>query len=614
MSNGLNADKIQGLTSVEASKRLLQYGKNIVSEKKSSRLLIIAKKFWAPIPWMLEITIILQLILNKYDEAIIIFVLLIFNSILSFYQEERANKALALLRKHLAIKARVFRDEQWQLISAEELVPGDIVHLRMGDITPADIKLTNGNLLIDQSVLTGEAMPIEGVSGATAYSGSLIKRGEATGEVISTGKNTYFGKSVELIQTAKAETHIKTVIFTIIKYLVTIDSLLALSVFIFAIVTNLILTDIIPYALILIIASIPVALPATFTLATAVGAIRLAKQNVLVTHLTAIEEAATMDVVCIDKTGTITQNQLELAKIKPFLPYTENDLLYYASLASDESSQDPIDQAILTAAYALKIDYLQAEKIKFTPFDPAIKRTEAIIHINNHYVRVIKGTPDIVAGMVNSVENITENVSQLAEHGYRVLAVAIDKSYEDDIKNHLEFVGLIAFNDPERSDSKSLLKQINQYGLKVIMVTGDNIATAKAVAEDVEIGAHTASSSILQSGNRNILNYDVFAGMFPEDKFRLVKTLQTEHHIVGMTGDGVNDAPALKQAEVGIAVANATDVAKSAASIVLTNSGLSGILSAIEVSRRIYQRMLTYILNKIIKSFEIAIFLSVGDR
>lgn len=606
-------NNFRGLSSSEASELLLKYGRNIVTEKQPQWFLVFAKKFWSPVPWMLEITIILQLILHKYNEAIIIFILLIFNSALSFFQEGRANKALALLRKHLAIKTRALRDAHWQLIDAAELVPSDIVHLRMGDISPADIKLINGNILIDQSILTGEAMPIEGETGKIIYSGALIRRGEATGEVTATGKSTYFGKSVELIQTAKAESHVKTIIFTIIKYLVTLDGLLSLCVFIFAIMANLPLTEIIPFILILIVASIPVALPATFTLATALGAIQLAKQNVLVTHLTAIEEAATMDVVCVDKTGTITQNQLQLAKAQPFPPYTETDLLHYAALASDESSQDPIDQAIFSTSRLLNIPTSAPRRTSFIPFDPAIKRTEAIFNIDNHQLRVVKGTPDIIAAMANNIINISDEVTKLAENGFRILAVAVDKYYKDEADNQFDLVGLIAFSDTERADSKSLLSQLKQYGLRVLMVTGDNIATAKTVAANVGIGNHVSSAQVLQSTQvTNILDYDVFSGMFPEDKFRLVKKLQAENHIVGMTGDGVNDAPALKQAEVGIAVANATDVAKAAASVVLTKAGLSGLLSSIEVSRHIYQRMLTYILNKIIKSFEIAIFLSVG--
>ncbi|MHB1947904.1 MAG: plasma-membrane proton-efflux P-type ATPase [Gammaproteobacteria bacterium] len=599
-----------GLTSDEAHRRLSRNGLNTIEEIRPNKLWVFLKKFWSPVPWMLEITIILQIILSKYDEAIIIAVLLLFNSILSFFQEERANKALALLRHHLSIKARVSRDKNWQLIPAKELVLGDIVHLRMGDISPADIHLFEGKVLIDQSVLTGEALPIESEVGTVAYSGAVIKQGEATGEVIATGKNTYFGKSVELIQTAKSKSHIKNIIFAIIKYLVTIDTVLAACVLIFALVTHYPIIQILPFILILIVASIPVALPATFTLATALGAVQLAKKGVLVTHLTAIEEAATMDVVCVDKTGTITQNQLYLAELKSFQPYSDDQLLYFAALASDESAQDPIDSAILLAARSSKINMPVTERIKFIPFDPAIRRTEAIVKQNGDVLRIIKGSPDIISSLITPSPNISREVLQLAEKGCRVLAIALDKG---NLANNLKFVGLVALNDPPRKDSKSLLNQLKEFGLRILMVTGDHIATAKTIAANVGMGSRICSSvSLQQKSYDNILNCDVFAGMFPEDKFRLVQALQHNDHVVGMTGDGVNDAPALKQAEVGIAVENATDVAKAAASLVLTQPGLTGIISAVETSRQIYQRMLTYILNKIIKSFEIAVFLSLG--
>jgi H+-transporting ATPase len=611
--NNQSINNLSGLSSLEARNRLIQYGDNIVEEKQPHRFIIFVKKFWSPVPWMLEITILLQLVLMKYDETIIISTLLLFNSLLSFFQEERANKVLTLLRHHLAIKARVYRDSQWQLIAAKELVPGDIVHLRMGDISPADIKLIAGNISIDQSILTGESMPIEGDAGKIAYSGAVIKRGEATGEIIATGKNTFFGKSIELVKTAKADSHIKHIIFKIIKYLVTIDILLAACVFIFAIMTKFPIMEILPFILILVVASIPVALPATFTFATALGAIQLTKLGVLVTHLTSIEEAATMDVLCIDKTGTITENKLQLAKIKAFASYTESELLYFAALASDESTQDPIDQAILSAAYARNLLGSIPERLSFIPFSPTIRRTEATYDLNNNRLCVIKGAPDIIATLSADGISISDDIAELAKNGYRIIAVAVNKNTKSETDSSLQLVGLIAFNDPPRTDSKSLLHQLKEYGLQILIVTGDNKATATSIAANVGIHAKATSAQSLQPSKKNdVLNYNVFAGMFPEDKFKLVKTLQASNHIVGMTGDGVNDAPALKQAEVGIAVESATDVAKAAASIVLTKAGLSGILSAIEVSRHIYQRMLTYILNKIIKSLEIAVFLSLG--
>ena len=483
----------EGLTSIEAQKRLAQYGSNLIEEKKSNRFIVLAKKFWSPIPWMLELTIVLQFTLGKYNEALIILALLVFNSLLSFFQEEKANKALSLLRHHLAIKARVLRDSQWQLISAKELVPGDIIHIRVGDILPADVNLLDGNVLIDQSVLTGEALPIEGEAGKIAYSGAIIKRGEATCEVVATGKNTYFGKSVELIQTAKANSHAKNIIFTIIKYLVTIDILLALSVFIFAIKVRLPIVDVLLFILILIVASIPVALPATFTLTTALGAVQLAKRGILVTHLTAIEEAATMDVLCADKTGTITENRLKIAKINPFAPYTESELVHYASLASDESSQDPIDQALLFEAHRRQLATSPNERISFIPFDPSTKRTEALFKQDGKQVHVIKGTPDIVASLVSAEVNISSEVSQMAEQGDRVLAVAVNKDEGGSTGNQLELVGLISLSDPPRNDSKSLLQQLIQYGLRILMVTGDNKETAAAVAHNVGMNTRIVS-------------------------------------------------------------------------------------------------------------------------
>ncbi len=605
-------DKAQGLSSNEAQQRLLQYGPNLVEEKQQHPLVLLIKKFWAPVPWMLEITIILQCFLGKMNETLIMTALLIFNAVLSFFQEERANKALQLLKQHLSIKARVLRDGQWQLISALALVPDDIVYLRMGDMIPADIRLHEGRLLIDQSILTGEALPIESTVNMTVYTGSLIKRGEATGKVIATGKNTFYGKTAELVKIAKSESHITTLIFTVVKYLVTMDVLLAIAVFIDALISHLPLTDIIPYVLILLVASIPIALPVTFTLATALGAMQLTKRGVLVTHLLAIEDAAMMDVVCCDKTGTITQNKLQVAQLKPFSAYSVDDLLYFAALACDEATQDPIDKAILTAAHARQLMNVHAERIELVPFDPAFKRSEAVYILDHRTIRVVKGAPDAIKQLVFNSSDMSGEIMQMASQGCRVLAVAMrveDKITDDE--QSFNFVGLIALNDPPRDDSKTLIQRLKELGLRIIMVTGDSLATAKTIASMVGIGHKACLPEVLKQTAKTG-DFDVFASMFPEDKYRLVQNLQKSNHTVGMTGDGVNDAPALKQAHIGIAVSNATDIAKAAASIVLTQSGLGGILSVVESSRRIYQRMLTYLLNKIIKSFEIAIFLSIG--
>lgn len=597
---------LSGLTDQEAKKHLSQYGYNVIEEKKRKLWIIFLKKFWTPISWMLEITIILQSVLGKWDESIIISALLLFNAIISFFQEGRANKTLTLLKNHLAIKARVLRDSQWQLIPAKDLVPNDIVHLRMGDLSPADIRLLDGKLLIDQSILTGEALPIEGEVGTIAYSGAMVKRGEATGEVIATGKNSFFGRTAQLIKTAKSKSHIENFIFSIVKYLVTIDVVLALIVLIYAFITKLPISDVVPYVLILLVASIPIALPATFTLATALGATHLAKRNVLVTHLLAIEDAAMMEVVCCDKTGTMTQNKLKVTLLKTFSSYTEEELLFFAALASDEATQDPIDKAILSEARARNLLNSFPERLEFIPFDPLYKRSEAVFILDNKKVRVMKGAPNLIEKLTSNSFNINEEITRMASKGYRVLSV-ITK-----IQDKFDLVGLIAFQDPPREDTISSIQKLKALGIRILMVTGDNLATAKTIAEKIGLNRKRCGAETIQKLDSDITDCDVFAEMFPEDKFHLVKTLQKNGKVVGMTGDGVNDAPALKQANVGIAVSNATDIAKAAASIILMQPGLSGILSAVETSRRIYQRMLTYVLNKVTKSFEIAVFLSLG--
>jgi H+-transporting ATPase len=606
-------DKIAGLTDAEAKQRLFQYGRNYITKKRPHNLMLILRKFWAPIPWMLEVTIILQLIIGKIEEAIIITALLIFNSLLSFFQEERANKALTILKKHLAINARVLRDGKWQLITAENLVPDDIIHLRMGDISPADIRIISGNASLDQSVLTGEALPTEGTEGSIVYSGTIIKRGEVTGKVIATGVNTYFGKTVELIQTAKTQSHINNIIFTILKYLVVVSVLLVSMVLVYAFFSKLPLIEIIPYILVLLVASIPVALPATFTLATALGAQLLAKHGVLVTRLSAIEEAAVIDVICLDKTGTITSNKLTLVDLYSYHPYSNEDLLKFALLSSDEATQDPIDAAIFSVARTNGTLITLPMDLRFVPFDSVNKRTEAIFTQNGKIFHILKGSPDIIVDIISKPNNLLQDTSRLAAKGCRVLAVAVSETNNNEKQNKFSLAGLLAFYDPPRNDSMLLIKKLKDMGLRVQMVTGDGLVTAQAIAEQVGIGNRVCHQTMInQEPYNQIFNCDVFAGVFPQDKFTLVKTLQKLGHSTGMTGDGVNDAPALKQAEVGIAVANAVDVAKSAASIVLTQLGLGGIIITVNTSRQIHKRMLTYILNKITKSFEIAIFLSLS--
>ncbi|MHB8258058.1 MAG: plasma-membrane proton-efflux P-type ATPase [Acidiferrobacterales bacterium] len=601
------APPLEGLSSAEAQRRLEQFGPNAVAEERRSPLLALLKKFWDPVPWMLEAAVVLEVILGKKDEAIIIGALLLVNAILSFLQESRANQALALLKSRLAVRARVRRDGRWQQVAAEALVPGDVIHLRMGDLSPADVHLTEGQVLLDQSALTGESLPVEAAAGAQSYAGAVVKRGEATGEVTATGANTYFGKTAELVRTAKTVSHLQTIIFTIVKYLVAVDAALVTALLVYALATGLALGDVIPFVLILLVASVPAALPATFTLATALGARELARSGVLVTRLSAIEEAAAMDVLASDKTGTITENRLALAGLQPVAPHSEAELLRAAALACDEATQDPIDLAILEAARAQSALTDPPERLQFIPFDPATKRSEGLYRDAGRNLRVVKGAVRAVCSLCAHAPDLDADVDRMAAKGYRILAVAAGPD------GNLDMLGLLALQDPPRADSKSLIDNLRGLGVRVVMVTGDDLATARAVAAEVGLGDRACPPEVLHGeGNANLMDCDVFARVFPEDKFHLVQALQRGGHVVGMTGDGVNDAPALKQAEVGIAVANATDVAKASASLVLTNPGLSDALAAVETSRRIYQRMLTYTLNKIIKTIEIAVFLSVG--
>jgi H+-transporting ATPase len=607
MANATGTVQHRGLSSDEAARRLREFGPNAVSEPKRHPVLAFLGKFWAPVPWLLEVTVVLELLLHKRTEAVIIGILLLFNASLSLFQEQKTQNALAALRKRLPVRTRVLRDEQWQLTDVQEVVRGDVVHVRVGDFVPADIRIVEGQVLLDQSVLTGESLPVDASSGNIAYAGAVVKRGEATGEVIATGERTKFGRTAGLVSTAKTVSHLQTIIFAIVRDLVIVDLLLIAVLFIYSRYASLPLREMLPFSLILLVASVPVALPATFTLATALGSTDLVKSGVLVTRLSAIEEAAAMDILLSDKTGTITENQLVLATMIAYPPYSESDLLRFASFASDEASQDPIDLAILKRAQNQGVDSSAFNRIAFVPFDPATKLSEASVKNMGNELRAIKGAPQAVTAWITVAPNWEEDAERFGQQGFRVLAVAGGPG------NDLRLIGLLAFQDPPRSDSKRLIENLHALGVRTVMVTGDGPATAIAIAAQVGIGKRICEPKELKtSRGDNVLQYDVFAGVLPEDKFDLVRSVQQTGHVIGMTGDGVNDAPALKQAEVGIAVSSATDVAKAAASVVLTNPGLGDILAAVKVSRQIYQRMLTYTLNKIIKTIEIALFLSLG--
>ena len=595
-SNGLNESDI--------SSRHEKYGFNEVLSKKESTLKKFASKFWSPIPWMLEITIIITGILGKYRDMYIIAFLLVFNGVLSFMQESRAQNAVELLKKKLHVKARVLRDGKWKQVEARDLVPGDVIHVRNGDIVPADLKIIKGDVHVDQSSLTGESMPVSRSSTQLLYSASTVKKGEADAIVTLTGSKTLFGRTTDLVANAGSQSHIEKLILGIVKYLIVIDSLLVISIVGYSYYIHIPVGDIIPFALVVLITSIPVALPATFTIAMSVGAAEMSRKGVLVTRLTAIEDAASMDVVCLDKTGTITKNVLSVMDPVTY-NCTEKDLLSYAVIASDSSSEDSIDDAIIEYARSKGYSPDLSRRTSFTPFDPHTKRTEALVETGEGKVKLTKGSPPVLMKLYPYPEKMTDDVDNLSKKGYRVIAVAIEGS-----ENRI--VGLIPLHDPPREDSSILISELKDLSIDSKMVTGDSKAIAGEIASQVGIGTRTCDVADALKGSVNIENYDVFSDVFPEDKYAVVKKLQDEGHIVGMTGDGVNDAPALKQAEVGISVSTGTDVAKAAASIVLTHEGVSDIVESVKSGRRIYQRMLTYILNKIIKTIQVVFFLTIS--
>jgi len=591
----------RGLTESEVRRRQAEYGLNQVAPQRVSPIRQLATKFWGPIPWMLEFTFILELWLHKPVEALIIAFLLVFNAVLGFAEERRAQSALELLRSQLRVQARVLRDGEWREVSASELVPGDYVHLRMGDFAPADIRLEDGNVLVDQSSLTGESAPVERGPAALVYSGSVIRRGEASGEVTATGSRSYFGKTAELVRDAQGRSSMEALVLGIVRTLMILDGALVAAILVYASAAHVSLATILPFALILLVASVPVALPATFTLAAAVASVELARRGVLVTHLPAIEEAAAMNQLCTDKTGTLTQNQLTVVDVMPAPGMGREDLLAHAALASDPATQDPLDLAVLSRADTEGVTL--PHRLSLTPFDPATKRSEAtFLGPDGATWTAMKGAPQTIAALTGKDGWEQDGASQ-AERGARLIAVAAGPPHG------LGWLGMIALADPPRPEAQAVIARLTGLGVQVRMLTGDSVPTARAIARQLGLtGLVVAREDLATAG----ADAQVYAGVLPEDKFHIVQARQKRGHVTGMTGDGVNDAPALKQADVGIAVANATDVAKAAASLVLTRPGLEDVVDAVVVGREVYQRLLTYTLNKIVKTLQVALFLSLG--
>jgi H+-transporting ATPase len=595
-----------GLTAEEARRRLGQYGPNALPDEGTPALHLFLGKLWAPVPWMLEAAIVLQLAIGEHVEAAIIGALLLFNAALGFTQERRAKAALDALKEGLALIAWARRDGAWRRIPAADLVPGDLIRLSLGAIVPADARLLEGNLLLDQSSLTGESVPAEAGPEGVAHAGTVVRRGVALAEVTATGASTTFGRTVELVRIAHAESSEQHAVLAVVRNLAVMNGAVVVLLVAYAHAIALPFARVIPLVLTAVLASIPVALPATFTLAAALGAQALARRGVLLTRLSAIHEAAVMDVLCSDKTGTLTRNEMAVTAVQPSSGFTESQLLALAVLASSDGSQDPVDAAAHAAAAQRGAAQLGLRRTGFVPFDPSTKMSEAaVLDADGRSLRIVKGAFAAVSRLCAPEAGSAAEADALARAGARVLGLAVGPP------EAMRLAGLVGLSDPPRTDSAALIEELRANGVQTLMVTGDAPGTAVTVARAVGLAGAVWSGGPFPE-RLAPADFAVYAGVLPEDKYRLVRALQHGGHVVGMCGDGVNDAPALRQAQIGIAVSSATDAAKAAAGIVLTEPGLQGIVTAIRESRSTFQRILAYTLNALIKKFELVLLLLIG--
>jgi H+-transporting ATPase len=603
-ASSMPAANAAGLTSQEARERLQRFGANAMPDTTEHPWRRALDKFWAPVPWMLEAAIALELGLGKYVEAAVIAGLLVFNAIVSLVQEGRAQHTLAALKSRLALTASVRRNGAWVTLPAADLVPGDIIKLSLGGVAPADARLIEGDVLLDQSMLTGESVPIEAGAGRETFASALVRRGEAVAEITATGARTKFGRTAELVSTAHVISSQEAAVVRVVRNLVIFAGCVIVVLVLYAAVLRLPLAAILPLVLTAVLGSIPVALPATFTLAAAIGATALAKLGVLPTRLAAVDEAGTMDVLCADKTGTLTKNALTVASVHSLPGFDNERVLTLAAFASSDGGQDPVDGAIRAAARAPAAD--APRLVKFVPFDPSVKMSEATISGSaGETQRVVKGAYAVVSGLAQPQQAAASAASGLEGQGYRVLAVAAGPA------RAMKLAGLIALSDPPRADSAALVNELRALGVRTVMVTGDGPQTAAIVAKAVGLAGPVCPSQSIPKNVRPT-SFAVFAGVLPEDKFNLVKAFQAGGFIVGMCGDGANDAPALRQAQIGIAVSTATDVAKSAAGMVLTEPGLAGIVAAVREGRTTFQRIQNYTINSITKKIVAVLFLMGG--
>ncbi|CAB3774044.1 HAD-IC family P-type ATPase [Paraburkholderia humisilvae] len=597
-----------GLSGSEARRRRAESGTNTLPDTSPSTWRMVLEKFWAPVPWMLEAAVILQCVLGRFVEAGIIAGLLVFNAVLGVLQESRAQATLAALKSRLAMNASVLRDGTWSIVPAADLVKGDVVKLSLGGVVAADMRIVSGNALLDHSMLTGESVPIEATSGTQTFAGALVRRGEALALVTAIGANTRFGQTAELVRTAHVASSQQKAVLLVVRNLAAFSVTVIAFLVCYALYLRMPLADIVPLILTAVLASIPVALPATFTLSAALGARALAAQGVLSTRLSAVDEVGTMDVLCADKTGTLTCNALSVSTVAPMHGFDISHVLTLAALASAEGNQDPVDQAIRDAAsriaHTTAAGVLKLAALK--PFDPSTKTSEATVTDPSGKIqRIVKGASAVVVSLSQASPTAQARAAELEGQGLRVLAVAAGAT------DALQLVGLVALSDPPRADSAALIKELHGLGVRVVMVTGDAPATAAIVAQAIGLTGPTCPAGYVPD-QVEPQAFAVFAGVLPEDKYKLVKAFQQTGHTVGMCGDGANDAPALRQAQIGIAVSTATDVAKSAAGMVLTEAGLGGIVMAVKEGRLTFQRILTYTLNSVLKKIATAFLLVIG--
>lgn len=616
----LSTDPHKGLDAKAAGDRLAKYGPNALEEKRTSAWLLFLRFFWGPIPWMIEAAAVMAAIVHDWGDFSIILALLIFNALLGFFEEHQASNALQALKNALALKAKVLRDGAWNEIDAKDIVPGDIVRIRLGDVVPADARIVSGDYLsVDQAALTGESLPVTKKPGDLLYSGSIAKQGEIQAVVTETGARTFFGRTASLVQSAGATSHFQAAVMRIGDFLIAAAAVLAVILIAVQLSRGADVLRLAEFVLILLVASVPVAMPAVLSVTMALGAKLLAREKAIVSRLESIEEMAGMEILCSDKTGTLTQNKLTLGEVSPWKGADPKEALLVASLASKAEDRDPIDLAVLAGLHddsALKA-YTQTA---YQPFDPVTKRTEATVKGPDGVVfHSAKGAPQVIVALAKlegaDLEAANKAVDTYAAKGFRTLGVA-----RTEAGGAWRFLGFIPLYDPPRPDSKETIAKAEAYGVRVKMVTGDDVAIAQQIAADLGLGTGIQpATDLFKSGigkgdipadiAARIEAADGFARVFPEHKYAIVKALQERGHIVGMTGDGVNDAPALKQADIGVAVSGATDAARAAAALILTAPGLSTIIRGMEEARRIFERMMSYTLYRIAMTLDIMVFI-----